>query len=204
MFKELTREEFRNYLLNLRNKSGGAISMTTAGYRPVASFLRFFQHMTDAVKGVHHHHQSPAEEKDEKFSSSAPAKIALQSGVSMATTAEGNNDDDVALIDAPSDDENCPGCKSPKKKHEPVLEAPNDTEVDLVLELLDYINENRATFQSGDLQKITGERGNNAKAFFEEHAHNFRQNQSTAVDESGSPSSAPASTVHSEGQQRVA
>lgn len=204
MFKELTREEFRDYLLTLRNKSGGAIPMTTAGFQPVASFMRFFQHMTDTVKGVHHHHyQPPTGEKDEKFSSSNPAKIAPQFDVAK-TTAEDNDDDDVALIDTPSDDENCPACKSLKKEHEPVLEAPNDTEIDLILELLDYINENRATFQSGDLQKITGERGNNAKAFFEEHARNFRQSQSPAVDESDSASSAPASIVHSEGQQRVA
>ncbi|KAG9067656.1 hypothetical protein KI688_011243 [Linnemannia hyalina] len=205
VFKELTREEFRDYLLTLRIKSGGAIPMTTAGFQPVTSFLRFFQHMTNAVKGVHHHHpQSPAKEKDEKFSSSSPAKIASQFDVAKTTAAEGNDDDGVALINALSDDDSCPGCKSPKKGHAPVLEAPNDTEIDLVLELLDYINESRATFQSGDLLKITGERGNNAKAFFEEHACNFHQSQSIAVDKNSSPSFAPESTLHSEGQQRVA
>ncbi|KAG0056123.1 hypothetical protein BGZ89_002191 [Linnemannia elongata] len=203
-FKELTRDEFHKYLLTLRNKSSGDIPMTTAGFQPVASFLRFFQHMTDAVKGVHlHHHQLSPEEKEEKTSSSASAKIAPQSDVPMVTAAEGNDDDDVSLIDVLSGDETCPGCKTSMKEHEPVLEAPSDTEIDLVLELLDYINENRATFQSGDLQKITGERGNNAKAFFEEHARNFRKSQSTAVDESGSPFATPASTVHSEGHQRA-
>lgn len=160
--------------------------------------------MTVAVKGVHlHHHQLSPEEKEEKTSSSASAKIAPQSDVAKVTAAEGNDDDDVSLIDVLSGDETCPGCKTSMKEHEPVLEAPNDTEIDLVLELLDYINENRATFQSGDLQKITGERGNNAKAFFEEHARNFRKSQSTAVDESGSPFATPASTVHSEGHQRA-
>lgn len=179
--------------------------MTTAGFQPVASFLRLFQHMTDAVKGVQHHHsQPPAEKKDEKLSSSAPAKVAPQSDVVKSTAAEGNDDDQSALIDAPSDDENCPGCKLLTKEHEPVLEAPNDTEIDLILELLDYINENRATFQSGDLKKITGEQGNNAKAFFEEHARNFRKSQTTAADESGSLSSAPALTIRSEGQQQIA
>ncbi|KAF9541270.1 hypothetical protein EC957_003285 [Mortierella hygrophila] len=201
VFKELAREEFRDYLLTLRNKSGGAIPMTTAGFQPVTSFLQFFQHMTDAVKGGHHHHPQPlAKEKDEKLSSSAPTKFASQFDVAKTTAAEGNDDDDVALIDALSNDDSCPGCKSPKKGHEPMLKAPNDTEIDLVLELLDYINENRATFQSGDLQKITGERGNNAKAFFEEHACNFHKRQSTAADKSSSPSFATASTVHSEGQ----
>ncbi|KAF9321563.1 hypothetical protein BGZ91_004504 [Linnemannia elongata] len=204
-FKELTRDEFHKYLLTLRNKSSGDLPMTTAGFQPVTSFLRFFQHMTDAVKGVHlHHHQLSLEEKDEKTSSSASAKIAPQSDVAKITAAEGNDDDDVSLIDVLSGDENSPGCKTSMKEHEPVLEAPSDTEIDLVLELLDYITENRATFQSGDLQKITGERGNNAKAFFEEHARNFRKSQSTAVDESGSPLATPASTVHSEGHQRAA
>ncbi|KAF8933213.1 hypothetical protein BGZ47_010967 [Haplosporangium gracile] len=199
VFKELTREELRNYLLTLRNKSNEAIPMTTAGFQPMSSFLRFLQHMTEAVKGVHHY-QRPAEE--EENSSSASAKVASQGDVKATTafssTAESNDEDDLALIDAPSDEDSCPGRKSPKRGHEPVLGAPNDTEINLVLELLDYINDNRATFQSGDLEKITGKRGNNAKAFFEEHARNFRKRQPTAIDESAS-FSAPAMIVRSEG-----
>ncbi|KAF9142334.1 hypothetical protein BG015_000957 [Linnemannia schmuckeri] len=203
VYKELTREEVRDYLLTLRNRSNEAIPMTTAGFQPVASFLRFLQHMTDTVKGVHHH-QRPTEE--EENSSSASAKVAPQGDVKTTTavssTAEGNDEDDLALVDAPSDEDNCPGRKSPKRGHEPVLDAPNDTKIELVLELLDYINDNRASFQSGDLEKITGKRGNNAKAFFKEHARNFRKRQPAAIDESASLS-APATTVHSEGQQQV-
>ncbi|KAG0274111.1 hypothetical protein BGZ96_004490 [Linnemannia gamsii] len=214
VFKQLTREEFRDYLLTLRNKhpSEGSIPLMAAGFQPVASFLRFLQHMTDTVKGVHHHSSSFS---PEEASSPAPAQITSQADVKTISLSAGD-EDDLALIDPPSsDDDNnkdSSGCKSPKRGHEPELDAPNDTEIDLVLELLDYINDNRATFQSGDLEKITGERGNNAKAFFEEYARNFRQRHppsaQSAVSEDSSavaPATvAPTTITHSEGQQKAA
>lgn len=206
MFKQLAREEFRDYLLTLRNRrpSESGIPMMTAGFQPVASFLRFLQHMTDTVKGVHHH-LSPF--SPEEISSPAPAQIASRADVKTISLSVGD-EDDLALIDAPSDDDdnnlkNKSGCKTLKREHEPELDAPNDTEIDLVLELLEYINDNRATFQSGDLEKITGERGNNAKAFFEEYARNFRQRHPPAghstVSKDSSPL-APANAAHREEQ----
>ncbi|KAF9082286.1 hypothetical protein BGX23_012602 [Mortierella sp. AD031] len=184
-FKELTRQEFREYLLALRNKPGETVPMAGGGFQPVASFLKILQHMTEAVKGVHHH--QPAATATAEESSSAQAQPPVETGQSAV---EGN--DEVYngdLIEIPSDED---GYKSSKRGHGPELEAPNDTEVDLVLELLDYINEGRATFQSGDLLKITGDRGNDAKAFFEKHGRDFRQRspQSTAT-----PSSSSGSTV---------
>lgn len=203
MFKQLTREEFRNYLLTLRNKrvGEGGILMTAAGFQPVASLLRFLHYMTDTVKGVHHQ-SSPT--SSEESPSPALTQTAPQAEVETTCLSTGD-EDDLSLIDAPHDYDNSKGSsggKKSKRGHEPELEAPNDTEIDLILELLDYINDNRANFQSGDLKKITGEQGNNAKAFFEEHARNFRQHHPPAghsvVPECSSPS-APTTTVHSEG-----
>ncbi|KAF9088270.1 hypothetical protein BGX29_000347 [Mortierella sp. GBA35] len=183
-FKELTRQEFREYLLALRNKPGETVPMAGGGFQPVASFLKILQHMTEAVKGVHHHRPAATATAEE---SSAQAQPPVETGQSAV---EGN--DEVYngdLIEIPSDED---GYKSSKRGHGPELEAPNDTEVDLVLELLDYINEGRATFQSGDLLKITGDRGNDAKAFFEKHGRDFRQRSPQSA---ATPSSSSGSTV---------
>lgn len=61
----------------------------------------------------------------------------------------------------------------PPKPRKPKLKAPIDAEVDLMLDLLDYIGEGRATFQSGDLEKVTGIKGADAKDFFEKYAEDF-------------------------------
>ncbi|KAF9162369.1 hypothetical protein DFQ26_003611 [Actinomortierella ambigua] len=56
---------------------------------------------------------------------------------------------------------------------EPELDAPNDTEINTLLELLDYIREGRATFISGDIEKITGKKGQKPKTFFDRHGKEF-------------------------------
>ncbi|KAG0371398.1 hypothetical protein BC939DRAFT_528459 [Gamsiella multidivaricata] len=67
--------------------------------------------------------------------------------------------------------------KEPPMHHPPNLLPPNDDEVELILDLLDYINEGRATFQSGDLEKVAGIRGNNAKDFFKRYRQDFGPGQ---------------------------
>ncbi|KAF9127298.1 hypothetical protein BGW39_005956 [Mortierella sp. 14UC] len=200
VFKELTREEFRNYLLTLRNKDSDPVLSppVTANteIQPVSIFMQFFERMTGTVKSVSHGQQMSA----------------------STVVPEGNDDDDAAFIDPPSDEE-LDGEKPPKRGHGPALGAPNDTEIDLIMELLDYINEGRATFQSGDLEKITGVRGNDAKTFFKQNGSDFRlrpDGRSTAIGDdlsvseaTGStpkdPTSAPAvpTAALSEGQQRA-
>lgn len=82
----------------------------------------------------------------------------------------------------------CPSCKDPQgkkpppKEKGPELKAPNDTEVEFMLQLLEYMHEERATFQSGDLKRITGHKGVDAHDFFTKHARNFRARPSSATE----------------------
>ncbi|KAF9554948.1 hypothetical protein BGW38_009276 [Lunasporangiospora selenospora] len=57
----------------------------------------------------------------------------------------------------------------------PRLPPPNDSEVELILQLLEYINEGKATYHSDDLRKITGGRGQKAADFFKRHSDEFKQ-----------------------------
>ncbi|KAG0258839.1 hypothetical protein BGZ95_004858 [Linnemannia exigua] len=180
VFKELTREEFRNYLLTLRGKPSKVVPTlpvpaASTESLPTSNFIQFIQRLTGTIKG----------------------------GVSSNAHPRLTGDDD-ALLGPPSDNgEDIAGDKPPEHGQGPVLGAPNDTEIDLILELLDYINENRATFQSGDLEKITGERGNDAKRFFEQNGSDFRPHRpSTVILESSSTSNA-TTALHSEEQQQA-
>ncbi|KAF9921321.1 hypothetical protein FBU30_008688 [Linnemannia zychae] len=170
-YKELRHDELRQYLLNLRNRSGEPTSISGGGYQPVASFFRFLSNMTGTVKGT----QLRTVEKTTTITQALPQSDAKAAG---QTGGNGNENDDDLM--AASDDDHVTDRNKPPKRG-PELGAPNDTEIDLILELLEYINEKRATFQSGDLEKITGKRGNNAKNFFEEHRRNFRQRLTTTV-----------------------
>ncbi|KAK3835018.1 MAG: hypothetical protein J3R72DRAFT_452008 [Linnemannia gamsii] len=187
VFKELTREEFRNYLLSLRPEPREVVPVlpvpvTSTEPLPVSSFMQFIQRFTGTIKG----------------DISSPIGPGL-------STAEGTDDDEAALIGPPSNgDEDIAGDKPPENGHGPALGAPNDTEIDLILELLDYINESRATFQSGDLEKLTGERGNGAKRFFEQNSSDFQRPTLplTAIAESSSASET-TTAVHSGEQQQT-
>ncbi|KAG0092371.1 hypothetical protein BGZ92_009949 [Podila epicladia] len=68
--------------------------------------------------------------------------------------------------------------KKPSKDHGPQVEPPNDTEIEMVLDLMDYITEGRATFLSGDMEKITGHQGMGPEEFFEKHGKDFRRRHS--------------------------
>ncbi|KAF9429743.1 hypothetical protein BGZ94_009642 [Podila epigama] len=63
----------------------------------------------------------------------------------------------------------------PSKGSEPHVEPPNNTEVEMLLDLMDYINEGKASFLSGDFEKITGHQGMGPEKFFEKHGPEFRQ-----------------------------
>ncbi|KAF9180143.1 hypothetical protein BGZ51_006429 [Haplosporangium sp. Z 767] len=164
VFKQITREEFRTYLLKLRNKvtaiepTPHSGLLTTPGIR---EFIWLFQRASEAMLG----------------------NSRLIMGKSVYAPLK-ENDDKIGHGDAAGSlrgcDDPCGNPKDPEEK-QPRLGAPNDTEVDLMTELMEYIGENRATFQSGDLEKITGERGANAKDFFEKHARNFAPERKSTV-----------------------
>ncbi|KAG0257568.1 hypothetical protein BG011_003886 [Mortierella polycephala] len=156
VFKQITREEFRTYLLKLRNKvttiepAAHSSILTMPGIR---EFVRLFQYTSEATLG----------------SSRSIMDTSVYAPLKEKRDKIGQGD---AAWQSHDCNDPCDNPKDPKEK-QPRLGVPNDTEIDLMTELMEYIGENRATFQSGDLEKITGERGANAKDFFEKHARDF-------------------------------
>ncbi|KAG0212246.1 hypothetical protein BGX28_006599 [Mortierella sp. GBA30] len=208
LYKQLTEEEVRKYLLTLRNmtpstrlsKCAPWSSSSTTTFPSKASlsplgFIRgtlgWVQQATDVVFKSQSSNRSNSdvvspcspllEDEDEQFEH-------VDEGTKIIGKEPPNDP-----CEPPKEPEE-PGKKppneplpptrpkEPKKPKGPKLEAPNDTEVELIMELLKYIDENRATFQSGDLEKITGSRGADASAFFKEHAREFRAHDSIDAD----------------------
>jgi len=58
--------------------------------------------------------------------------------------------------------------------HDKRMDVPNDTEINVILEYLEYVKEGKANFTSDDLKKITGNEGEPIRRFFEKHSKEFR------------------------------
>ncbi|KAI1306425.1 hypothetical protein EDD11_004756 [Mortierella claussenii] len=164
-YKNITRDELRKYLLTLRHKDGSPHSTSyrynIVGVPGIRTAVRIFQQATEAAFGGRHTHEVSKPNPSEV--SNPPAKEEW-----IKENADSREGEDKDGNKCPCDPED------PPAHHRPQLEAPNDTEVDLILDLLDYINEGRATFQSGDLEKLAGIRGADAKRFCEDYAYSFR------------------------------
>ncbi|KAF9975441.1 hypothetical protein BGZ65_008243 [Modicella reniformis] len=175
IYKHLTRDEVRAYLIKLRDRGARQKlvqrfeSMDLLG---VHGALRLFRRATTAAFGT----------LRAQSDSSSTASSSCQEGDEEHGKDVRSSDASPKRLQLPEEpfepdqpgkpDE--PGTR-PSRHLTPQLEAPNDAEVDLVLDLLDYISEGRATFQSGDLEKVAGIRGANAKNFFEKYEQDFQQ-----------------------------
>ncbi|KAF9964999.1 hypothetical protein BGZ70_005553, partial [Mortierella alpina] len=179
VYKQLSEQEVRSYLLALRHRS---YSIKAAG--TVASNMPLSP--TGLIGGAYSWLQETLEVAFwGKTTLRDPIPSTDMPNPSLAAEDEGDNvgesfggtttSEQPVAGDPQAPCDPCPSPpRQPSKAKGPKLEAPNDTEVELILALLKYIDEGRATFQSGDLEKITGCRGTHAKAFFEEHAQEFR------------------------------
>lgn len=74
----------------------------------------------------------------------------------------------------PKDPKNPKNPKKPSKDRGPQVEPPNNTEMEMLLDLMDYIGEGKASFLSGDMEKITGHKGMGPEKFFEKYGRDFR------------------------------
>ncbi|KAF9348995.1 hypothetical protein BGX26_012647 [Mortierella sp. AD094] len=166
-FKEITRDELREYLVKLRNtekRLADAHGYSLADVPGIRGAIKLFQQATDSA-----------------FGRLRPQRnLTAVSSSSYSPLTDWSEIDDDLTNEESTDSHNGP-CycdvlgKNPKKCHRLRLEPPNDDEVELILDLMEYIGEGRATFQSGDLKKITGMQGTNAKDFLNKHASNFRK-----------------------------
>ncbi|KAF9176018.1 hypothetical protein BGX21_001155 [Mortierella sp. AD011] len=166
-YKEITQDELREYLVKLRDaekRVNETHEYSLVDVPGIRGAIKLFQQATDSAFG----------------------RLRLQrdltavSGSSHSSLTDWSDiDDDLTNGEGP-DSHSC-RChsdvlgKNPKKCHRLRLGPPGDDEVDLILDLMKYIGEGRATFQSGDLEKITGNQGTDAKGFFEKYASNFRK-----------------------------
>ncbi|KAF9575482.1 hypothetical protein EC968_002743 [Mortierella alpina] len=178
VYKQLSEQEVRSYLLALRHKkplikAAGTVAsnMPLSPTGLIGGAYSWLQETLEVAfwRKTKLHDQIPSTDMPytRLLEEDEGDKLGEASG--GITASEPSTGDPHAPCDP------CPSPPElPSKPKGPKLEAPNDTEVELILALLKYIDENRATFQSGDLEKITGSRGADAKCFFEEHAHDFR------------------------------
>ncbi|KAG0243828.1 hypothetical protein BGX31_010152 [Mortierella sp. GBA43] len=209
VYKCLSRDEMRTYLLTLRDRdkahdrqADSTRQLESMDMRSVLGALRMFQQATMAAFGnigsqrgsstARAPHSAPLSRYDagHRGTTSKEVKEVVSRGVDEAKADRKNdpcrNPKRPQLPDEPIEPEvpESPGpggpdhpqepeTPEPPKPRKPILRPPNDAEVELILDLLDYINEGRATFQSGDLQKVAGIRGANAKDFFEEYKEDF-------------------------------
>ncbi|KAI8605992.1 hypothetical protein EDD21DRAFT_349528 [Dissophora ornata] len=169
--QQATRDELRAYLVSLRNKSQGALDEShqfqLQNMPGISGAIRLFQRATEAAFGGRRPQQG--------LTAICCPYEALTSEGEEGLDEGGGIEEVIAPDDGQNKDRKNPDdpCKCPTK--DPQLEAPIDDEVDLILDLLDHINEGRAAFQSGDLKKVAGIRGEDATGFFERYAQDFRQ-----------------------------
>ncbi|CAO3568551.1 unnamed protein product [Mortierella alpina] len=178
VYKQLSEQEVRSYLLALRHrehssKAAGPVvsNMPLSPTGRIGCAYSWLQETLEVAFWGKTTLRDPIPSTDMPKTSQAAEDEGDKVGESFGrtTTSELVAGDPHAPCDP------CPSPpRQPSKSKGPKLEAPNDTEVELILALMKYIDEGRATFQSGDLEKITGCRGALAKAFFKEHAHEFR------------------------------
>ncbi|KAF9959481.1 hypothetical protein BGZ72_009533 [Mortierella alpina] len=178
VYKQLKEQEVRSYLLALRHrqlpvKAAGSVGSNTP-LSPMGLIGGAYSWLQESLEVAFWgkttlHDQIP--------SADMPQARLLEDHEcdQVGETSSGATTSNPAAGDPDAPCDPCPfPPRQPSKSKGPKLEAPNDTEVELIMALLKYVDENRATFQSGDLEKITGSRGADAKAFFEEHAKEFR------------------------------
>ncbi|KAG9320355.1 hypothetical protein KVV02_002088 [Mortierella alpina] len=175
VYKELNEQEARSYLISLRH-----MRRRIEAARTVASNMPLSP--TGLIGGAYSWQQETLETAfwgkttlhDPIPSTDMPyPRLLEEDECDQAAEASGGARTSDPVVGDPHPP--CNPCsappKQPSKPKGPKLEAPNDTEVELIMALLKYVDENRATFQSGDLEKITGNRGADAETFFEEHAY---------------------------------
>lgn len=175
VYKETSKDETRDYLVSLRDRMAKVMTSSDS-----SEFMAEIQKEDVAPK------QSILRQisgffQTEKWKKSNSPTLGQSTSTDCECKSEGKA---PGCGDDPC---KCPTCKDPQGKKPPPrekgpeLKAPNDTEVELMLQLLDYMHEGRATFQSGDLKKITGREGVNAHDFFAKHARNFRAHPSSVA-----------------------
>jgi hypothetical protein len=209
VYKCLSRDEMRTYLLTLRDRDKAHVGQADStrqfesmDMKSVLGALRMFQQATMAAFGsigsqrrsstARAPHSAPLSRYDGGHggTTSKEVKEVVSRGVDEAKADRKKdpcrNPKRPQLPDEPIEPEvpeppgpggpdhpQEPETPEPPKPRKPIPRPPNDAEVELILDLLDYINEGRATFQSGDLEKVAGIRGANAKDFFEEYKEDF-------------------------------
>ncbi|KAG0295306.1 hypothetical protein BGZ98_001438, partial [Dissophora globulifera] len=167
-FKQTSRDELRSYLMSLRNRDKDQDSATLRQrfqlrcVPGMSGMLYPFPRATEAaLGGLQTECHLTGAVKDPKVPDEPCKCPEYPKKPDMPKEPKEPND--------PKEPK-----KPPPKHRTPHLDPPNDDEVDLILDLLDYIHEGRATFQSGDLEKVAGIRGRDAKDFFEKYARDFR------------------------------
>ncbi|KAG0333478.1 hypothetical protein BG004_000829 [Podila humilis] len=175
-YKVVTRDECKNYLLTLRDRQDKqahhpALQMKESdGY--LATLMRRLARALGRL-GL----------QDSK-SSFTPAHAPIHDVTGKEDTVEvvdedGDTDRLIDVLDCQDpprdskDPSSASSSSSSKGNHR--VEPPNDTEIELMLDLMDYINEGKATFQSGDMEKITGKQGMGPEKFFEKNGDRFRE-----------------------------
>ncbi|ORZ09674.1 hypothetical protein BCR41DRAFT_134375 [Lobosporangium transversale] len=179
-YKIIDRNTLKEYLCRLRKPHKSEYFRIIATDIPgISCALRLFQQAANFAFGVRAHKPS--------FDSMLPVSSSVLRGEEQ-WKGDGYGDEGGKNVKKDYK-EPCglPGCSNgtddSERNHKelkkpecrrPRLDPPNDTEVSLILQLLDYISEGHAKFQSGDLKKVAGIRGCNAKQFFEKYALDFR------------------------------
>ncbi|KAF8980647.1 hypothetical protein BGZ46_003918 [Entomortierella lignicola] len=150
-FKQITKDDLRDYLVKLRDTM-------KLKEEPGRNSLAVMHSLRNAIKLFQQTSISLMTNSMMRRSTGFPSSYTPISDWSEI-------DDDFSNSDGSDLHKDSCNCKNSKKCHRPRLEPPNDDEVELVLELMEYIGEDRTTFQSGDLKKITGMEGSTAKDF---------------------------------------
>ncbi|KAF9334093.1 hypothetical protein BG006_002713 [Podila minutissima] len=161
-FKTITRDECKNYFLSLREGTG--VPPTEAKEAP-----GFFASIT----------RSLSQRRPWSFSGLFKSLVDdTQKTVGEDAKKDPKDPKDPKEPSKPKDPKDPKDPKNPKKPSKdrgPQVEPPNDTEVEMMLDLMDYIAEGRATFLSGDMEKITGHQGMGPEEFFKKHGRDFRR-----------------------------
>ncbi|GJJ79171.1 hypothetical protein EMPS_11530 [Entomortierella parvispora] len=172
VYKETSKDEIRRYLVSLREKSP-TTSTFSDGFKLVTKIQEDEVATTQSIF-----------QRISGFFQKENWRKGVGSTLDQSSSADDENKYEAKDLNCGDDPCKCPprkdprGKKPPPKEKDPELEAPNDTEVEFLLQLMEYIHEERATFQSGDLKKITGRKGVDAHVFFAKHARDFRSRSS--------------------------
>ncbi|KAI9238906.1 MAG: hypothetical protein BYD32DRAFT_435302 [Podila humilis] len=154
-FKAITRDECKNYFLSLRERTDLLMNL------PLSTAAKdtpgFFASMTRSL---------------------SQRRLWDLSGLFKSLDEDAQRligEDTEKDCKEPKDPKNLKNTKKLSKDRGPQIEPPNNTEMELLLDLMDYIGEGKASFLSGDMEKITGHQGMGPEKFFEKYGRDFRR-----------------------------